>query len=136
MHAGGMGPLAAGVTRGDGDVGARPHPAGAVEDAGYTPGEVETLPAEPALARATGGDSDYDLVAIGAGSAAFAAAIRATNLGARVAIVERNTIGGTCVNVGCIPSKHLLAAADAHHQAGHHPFAASPPPSTAWTSPR
>lgn len=68
-------------------------------------------------------DVDYDLVAIGAGSAAFAAAIRASNLGARVAIVERNTVGGTCVNVGCIPSKNLLAASETFHRAGHHPFA-------------
>lgn len=65
---------------------------------------------------------NYDLVAIGAGSAAFAAAIRATNLGARVAIVERNTVGGTCVNVGCIPSKNLLAASETYHHAGQHPF--------------
>lgn len=68
-------------------------------------------------------DSDLDLVAIGSGSAAFAAAIRATNLGARVAIVERDTVGGTCVNVGCIPSKNLLAASETYHHAGHHPFA-------------
>ena len=68
------------------------------------------------------GDIDYDLVAIGAGSAAFAAAIRASNLGARVAIVERHTVGGTCVNVGCIPSKNLLAASETFHRAGHHPF--------------
>jgi mercuric reductase len=66
--------------------------------------------------------SDYDLIAIGTGSAAFAAAIRATNLGARVALVERSTVGGTCVNVGCIPSKHLLAASHTYRQAGHHPF--------------
>ncbi|MGH2751850.1 MAG: mercury(II) reductase [Actinomycetota bacterium] len=68
-------------------------------------------------------EDNHDLVAIGAGSAAFGAAIRATNLGARVAIVERHSIGGTCVNVGCIPSKNLLAAAEAYHHAGHHPFA-------------
>lgn len=66
---------------------------------------------------------DYDFVVIGAGSAAFAAAIRASNLGARVAIIERNTVGGTCVNVGCIPSKNLLAAAETYHHAKHHPFA-------------
>lgn len=53
---------------------------------------------------------DHDLTVIGAGSAAFAAAIRATSLGARVALVEKGTIGGTCVNVGCILSMHLLAA--------------------------
>src|SRR6266542_1679254 len=56
----------------------------------------------------------YDLAVIGAGSAAFAAAIRATTLGARVALIERGTIGGTCVNVGCIPSKHLLSASGAY----------------------
>ncbi len=66
--------------------------------------------------------TDFDLVAIGSGSAAFAAAIRATEHGARVALVERGTVGGTCVNVGCIPSKHLLAASHAYRSAGHHPF--------------
>ncbi len=67
--------------------------------------------------------TDYDLLVVGAGSAAFAAAIRASELGARVALVEHGTVGGTCVNVGCVPSKALLAAADTYHQAGHHPFA-------------
>jgi mercuric reductase len=70
--------------------------------------------------------TDYDLAIIGSGGAAFAAAIRATNLGARVAMIERETVGGTCVNVGCIPSKSLLAAAEAQHRAGHHPFAGLP----------
>lgn len=63
----------------------------------------------------------YDLAVIGAGSAAFAAAIRGTSLGARVALIERGTIGGTCVNVGCIPSKHLLAASHVYRTAGDHP---------------
>ncbi|HYY44956.1 MAG TPA: mercury(II) reductase, partial [Actinomycetota bacterium] len=67
-------------------------------------------------------DATYDLITVGAGSAAFAAAIRAINLGARVGMVERSTIGGTCVNTGCIPSKNLLAAAESYHRAGHHPF--------------
>ncbi|HEX6331881.1 MAG TPA: mercury(II) reductase [Actinomycetota bacterium] len=66
--------------------------------------------------------SRYDLGVIGAGSAAYAAAIRARALGARVALIERGTVGGTCVNVGCIPSKHLLAASDAYRAAGEHPF--------------
>jgi mercuric reductase len=66
--------------------------------------------------------TDHDLVTIGSGSAAFAAAIRASGNGARVALIERATVGGTCVNVGCIPSKHLLAAAGAYRAAGHHPF--------------
>jgi mercuric reductase len=68
------------------------------------------------------GSGDYDLLAIGAGGASFAAAIRATNLGARVALVEEGKTGGTCVNTGCVPSKNLLAAAQAYHGAGHHPF--------------
>jgi len=55
-----------------------------------------------------GGDSKpraYDLAVIGAGSAGFSAAITAANLGARVALIGHGTIGGTCVNIGCVPSK-------------------------------
>jgi mercuric reductase len=59
----------------------------------------------------------YDLAIIGSGGAGFAAAIAATTRGLRVVMVERSTIGGTCVNVGCIPSKALLAAAEARHVA-------------------
>lgn len=64
----------------------------------------------------------FDLAIVGSGSTAFSAAIRATELGARVAMVERGTVGGTCVNVGCIPSKAELAAASQHHRAAHSPF--------------
>ncbi|MCW4386539.1 mercury(II) reductase [Salinibacterium sp. SYSU T00001] len=60
---------------------------------------------------------DFDLAIIGSGGGAFAAAIKATNLGKRVVMIERGTVGGTCVNTGCIPSKSLLAAADARHVA-------------------
>lgn len=63
-----------------------------------------------------------EIAIIGSGSAAFAAAIRAAEGGARVAMVERGTVGGTCVNVGCIPSKIRLAAARAAHTARAHPF--------------
>lgn len=62
------------------------------------------------------------LLIVGGGSAAFAAAIRAAELGARVTMVERGTVGGTCVNVGCVPSKTLIRAAEIRHLAGHHPF--------------
>lgn len=62
-------------------------------------------------------ETEYDLAVIGSGSAAFAAAIAAVNRGRRVALVERGTVGGTCVNVGCVPSKALLAAADARRVA-------------------
>lgn len=53
--------------------------------------------------------TDYDLVAIGSGSAALAAAIRARDWGRSVLLAERGTTGGTCVNVGCVPSKSLLS---------------------------
>ena len=59
----------------------------------------------------------YDLAIIGSGGAAFAAAIRATTLGKSVVMVERGTFGGTCVNTGCVPSKALIAAAEARHVA-------------------
>ena len=61
---------------------------------------------------ATDKGRSYDLAVIGSGGAAFAAAIRATTLGKRVVMIERGTIGGTCVNTGCVPSKALLAAAE------------------------
>jgi mercuric reductase len=65
----------------------------------------------------TSTDSGIDLAIIGSGSAAFAASISATNQGKRVVMIERGTTGGTCVNAGCVPSKALLAAADARHTA-------------------
>src|ERR687894_1534246 len=61
---------------------------------------------------------DYDLAIVGSGGGAFAAAIAARRMGLRVGMIERDTVGGTCVNVGCIPSKALLAAAETRHRAG------------------
>jgi mercuric reductase len=61
---------------------------------------------------------DYDLAIVGSGGGAFAAAIAAHRMGLRVAMIEHGTVGGTCVNIGCIPSKALLAAAEARHRAG------------------
>ncbi|MFN3285739.1 MAG: mercury(II) reductase [bacterium] len=63
-----------------------------------------------------------DLVVIGGGSAGFAAAIRGAELGARVVLVERGVMGGTCVNVGCVPSKALIRAVEAYHGASTHRF--------------
>ncbi|MGB3681415.1 MAG: mercury(II) reductase, partial [Rubrobacteraceae bacterium] len=94
----------------------------AVREVGYEPGSVERIGGQPEAMRIGSTDHDYDLAIVGSGGGAFAAAIRATELGARVAMVERGTIGGTCVNVGCVPSKTLLRGAGIHHQAGHHPF--------------
>ena len=49
---------------------------------------------------------------IGAGSAGFSAAITAAEQGAQVALIGHGTIGGTCVNIGCVPSKTLIRAAE------------------------
>ncbi|WP_171113236.1 MULTISPECIES: mercury(II) reductase [Streptomyces] len=67
-------------------------------------------------------NSGYDLAVIGSGGAAFAAAIAARTKGASVVMVERGITGGTCVNTGCLPSKALLAAAEARHTAAAQPF--------------
>jgi mercuric reductase len=60
---------------------------------------------------------DYDLAVVGAGSAGFSAAIAAAELGAQVALIGHGVIGGTCVNIGCVPSKTLIRAAETLHQA-------------------
>ncbi|MEP3144978.1 MAG: mercuric reductase [Afipia broomeae] len=59
----------------------------------------------------------YDLVVVGAGSAGFSAAITAAGAGAKVALIGHGTIGGTCVNVGCVPSKAMIRAAESIHGA-------------------
>lgn len=97
----------------------------AVAAIGYRPGELQTL--APAIAgghngKHRGGDNRYDLAIVGSGGAAFAAAITATERGARVVMVERGTLGGTCVNVGCVPSKTQLRAGELFWHAGHQPF--------------
>src|SRR2546426_2439350 len=67
-----------------------------------------------------------DLLVVGGGSAGFAAAIKAADLGASVALAEGGTLGGTCVNVGCVPSKTLIRAAEAQHRRVHHGFRGIP----------
>ena len=62
-------------------------------------------------------NGQYDLAVIGAGSAGFSAAITAAEQGAQVALVGHGTIGGTCVNVGCVPSKTLIRAVETLHHA-------------------
>ena len=93
----------------------------AVTRAGYTPGRLRAE--SPGAPMTPAGDADYDLLVLGAGSAAFAAAIRGRDAGYRVALAEAGTLGGTCVNVGCVPSKALLAAGAAYWAAGHQRFA-------------
>ncbi|WP_313912231.1 mercury(II) reductase [Sphingopyxis sp. SE2] len=61
--------------------------------------------------------SRYDLAVVGNGSAGFSAAITAAEQGAQVALIGHGTIGGTCVNVGCVPSKAMIRATEAVHHA-------------------
>lgn len=70
--------------------------------------------------------SEFDLAVIGTGGAAMSAAIHARLEGASVVAIERGTLGGTCVNVGCVPSKTLLAAAHTRHAALANPFPGAP----------
>lgn len=65
--------------------------------------------------------NNFDLIVIGSGPAGYTAAIRATQLGMKVACIEKNqTLGGTCLNVGCIPSKTLLHISKEYEYAKHH----------------
>jgi dihydrolipoamide dehydrogenase len=62
----------------------------------------------------------YDLIVIGTGPGGYVCAIRAAQLGLRTAVVEKSTtFGGTCLNIGCIPSKALLHASEMYEEAGH-----------------
>lgn len=61
----------------------------------------------------------YDLVVLGAGVGGYVAAIRAAQLGMRVALVEKEKLGGVCLHRGCIPSKTLLKSAELYHQLKH-----------------
>lgn len=67
-------------------------------------------------------DDQLHIAIIGSGSGAFAAAIRAVERGARVSMIEQSTLGGTCVNVGCVPSKIMLRAADIAYSRRSSPF--------------
>jgi len=101
------------------------------------PLEAHEVPAQPLEVRDAGGclggvplddggdvarSGRYDLAIVGSGAAGFSAAIAAARRNKHVVMVERGLLGGTCVNVGCIPSKSLLAAAEARHVAARASF--------------
>jgi mercuric reductase len=109
----------------------------AVDAAGYMAGSLEPLSptssndlagdpmhvitharAEPLRVR-RGSPQRLDVAIVGSGGGAFAAAIAATERGARAVMIERGTLGATCVNIGCIPSKTQLHAGELFWQAGH-----------------
>src|ERR1700760_1257883 len=62
---------------------------------------------------------NYDLIVIGGGPAGYVGAIRAAQLGKKVACVEKERAGGTCLNWGCIPTKSLLRNAELYHLMAH-----------------
>ncbi|MBG6467768.1 mercury(II) reductase [Pseudomonas aeruginosa] len=74
-----------------------------------------------------GGEQALHVAVIGSGGAAMAAALKAVEQGARVTLIERGTIGGTCVNVGCVPSKIMIRAAHIVHLRRESPFDAGLP---------
>ena len=100
-----------------------------VRAAGYGATLVDDSPTR--LMRRPGG---LHVAVLGSGSAAFAAAIKATEEGARVTMIESGTLGGTCVNVGCVPSKIMIRAAHIAHLQAHQPFVgiARSSPDIAW----
>jgi hypothetical protein len=70
----------------------------------------------------SGGERPLQVAVIGSGGAAMAAALKAVEQGAQVTLIERGTIGGTCVNVGCVPSKIMIRAAHIAHLRRESPF--------------
>ena len=64
-------------------------------------------------------DSNFDVVVIGGGPGGYVAAIRASQLGMKVALVEREHLGGICLNWGCIPTKALLRSSELYHHMKH-----------------
>ncbi len=93
--------------------------------AGYAPGAYEIsdigdpgtnndkIPHKNALSASS---YDFDLIILGGGSAAFSSAIYAAEKNLRVCVIENRVIGGTCLNRGCVPSKHLIEAARIFHE--------------------
>ncbi|MFC5591627.1 mercury(II) reductase [Sporosarcina soli] len=92
----------------------------AIAEAKYQPGEVEDVQTQVNVD--LGCKDDYDYIIIGSGAAAFSSAIEAVGYGAKVAMIERGTVGGTCVNIGCVPSKTMLRAGEINHFAKNNPF--------------
>ena len=93
----------------------------AISQAGYRGAVQQRETLTPNASRSQG--AQYDVVVVGGGSAGFAAAIRAAEEGARVLLVNEGAIGGTCVNVGCVPSKALIRALEVYHRAGEQRYA-------------
>lgn len=92
----------------------------AIAEAGYQPIVVKVI--KSSVKEGINDGFDYDYIIIGSGAAAFSSAIEAVGYGAKVAMIERGTVGGTCVNIGCVPSKTLLRAGEINYLAKNNPF--------------
>ncbi len=92
----------------------------AIDEANYKAREIEEVSSLENVALSN--EDNYDLLIIGSGAAAFSSAIKAIEYGAKVGMIERGTVGGTCVNIGCVPSKTLLKAGEINHLSKDNPF--------------
>ncbi|TAK51333.1 MAG: mercury(II) reductase [Gammaproteobacteria bacterium] len=97
-----------------------------VEALGYQALAIQAADASNSLR--DDGEATLRVAVIGSGGAAMAAALKAVEQGTRVTLIERGTIGGTCVNVGCVPSKIMIRAAHIAHLRRESPFDAGMPP--------
>ena len=79
---------------------------------------------------------DYDLIVVGGGPAGYVAAIRGSQLGLKTAVMEREHMGGTCLNVGCIPTKALYQTAKLMREIARGEEFGIRVPRARWTSPR
>lgn len=94
----------------------------AVQEAGYA-GAISTRQTTlPEMDAPSSVGAEYDLIVIGTGAGGMGAAIKGAELDKQVAIVEGGVLGGTCVNIGCVPSKNLIRAAEAYYGSGHPSF--------------
>lgn len=66
-------------------------------------------------------ETSYDLIILGGGAAAFSCALKAAEMDIKIAMIEKGVIGGTCVNVGCVPTKNLLDMGEKIHECGSLP---------------
>ena len=83
-----------------------------------SPVAIGTAVAAPAPATRVDGPDSFDLVVVGAGTGGYTAAFRAAQLGQKVALVDADKIGGTCLHRGCIPTKAILESASLAHRVG------------------
>lgn len=91
-----------------------------VDDARGKPGSTED--GTERQANAGNNDGPLHIAVIGSGGSAMAAALKAVERGARITLIERGTLGGTCVNIGCVPSKIMIRAAHIAHLRRTSPF--------------